>query len=112
MRAGLVVLVAVAAVAAVLVSAPADARPAPDQRAALLGRLSIPAIGVDAGIVPVGVTRAGQLAVGGSVRDVYRWRDGVLPGQPGLGRGDPVRLGFDPAAVHAFDAEGRRLPDA
>ena len=80
MRAGLVVLVAVAAV---LVSAPADARPAPDQRAALLGRLSIPAIGVDAGIIPVGVTRAGHLAIGTSVRDVYRWRAGVLPGQQG-----------------------------
>ena len=48
-----------------------------------LGRLWIPAIGVNAGIIPVGVTRSGQLAVGRSVRDVYRWRDGVLPGQSG-----------------------------
>ena len=52
-------------------------------RAALLGRLWIPAIGVNAGIIPVGVTRSGQLAVGRSVREVYRWRDGVLPGQAG-----------------------------
>lgn len=83
MRRCWVVLVAVAA--AVLVSAPADARPETDDRvsAAVLGRLSIPAIGVDAGIIPVGVTRAGHLAIGRSVRDVYRWRDGVLPGQDG-----------------------------
>ena len=73
------------AVAAVLVCAPADARPATDERtsASAVGRLSIPAIGVDAGIIPVGVTRAGHLAIGRSVRDVYRWRDGVLPGQQG-----------------------------
>ena len=53
------------------------------ERSAALGRLSIPAIGVDAGIIPVGVTRAGHLAIGRSVRDVYRWRDGVLPGPAG-----------------------------
>ena len=33
----------------------------------------------------------------------------VLPGQPGLRRGDSIRLGFDPAQVHAFDATGARL---
>ncbi len=73
------------AMAAVLVSAPADARPATDERtsAAALGRLAVPAIGVNAGIIPVGVTGAGHLAIGRSVRDVYRWRDGVLPGQDG-----------------------------
>lgn len=83
MRRWAVVLLAMAAVA---VASPADARPeevtgrtAP----AALGRLAIPAIGVNAGIVPVGVTRAGRLAIGGSVRDVYRWRDGVIPGQRG-----------------------------
>ena len=77
-------LVVVAAIAATLVAAPADAAPATDARtSALLGRLSIPAIGVDAGIIPVGVTSAGHLAVGSSVRDVYRWRAGVLPGQQG-----------------------------
>jgi LPXTG-site transpeptidase (sortase) family protein len=73
-------------IAGLLVSAPAGARPAaPDEhaRGALLGRLWIPEIGVNAGTIPVGVTRSGQLAVGGSVRDVYRWRDGVLPGQSG-----------------------------
>jgi LPXTG-site transpeptidase (sortase) family protein len=83
MRRWLVVLMALAAV---VVAAPAGARPAePGTRAAapVLGRLSIPAIGVNAGILPVGVTRAGHLAIGGSVRDVYRWRDGVLPGQQG-----------------------------
>lgn len=69
--------------AAVMVAAPADARPMDRPVAAALGRLSIPAIGVNAGIIPVGVTTAGQLAIGGSVRDVYRWREGVLPGQLG-----------------------------
>ena len=49
----------------------------------MLGRLSVPAIGVDAGIIPVGVTGRGELAIGRSVRDVYRWRDGVVPGQQG-----------------------------
>lgn len=77
-------VVAVLAMAAVLVAAPADARAlATSEREAALGRLSIPAIGVDAGIIPVGVTRAGHLAIGRSVRDVYRWRAGVLPGQEG-----------------------------
>ena len=73
------------AIATVLVATPADARPAADARvpAASLGRLWIPAIDVNAGIVPVGVTRGGHLAIGRSVRDVYRWRDGVLPGQDG-----------------------------
>lgn len=80
-------------VAAVLAGAPANAGPGPEpgrtvaapavERAAALGRLSIPAIGVDAGIIPVGVTRAGHLAIGRSVRDVYRWRAGVVPGQQG-----------------------------
>lgn len=77
-------LVVVLATATLLVATPADARPPDvDARAAQLGRLSIPAIGVDAGIIAVGVTRAGHLAIGRSVRDVYRWRDGVLPGQLG-----------------------------
>ena len=73
------------ALAAVLVAAPAEARPATDERvsAAALGRLWVPAIDVNAGIIPVGVTRTGHLAIGRSVRDVYRWRDGVLPGQDG-----------------------------
>ena len=33
----------------------------------------------------------------------------VLPGQPGLRRGDTIALGFDPAQVHAFDAKGLRI---
>lgn len=45
-------------------------------------RLAIPAIGVNAGIIPVGI-QSGQLAVGSSVRAVYRWRHGVVPGQHG-----------------------------
>lgn len=72
--------------AAVLVAAPAGARPvgsAERTSAAALGRLSIPAIGVNAGIIAVGVTSSGHLAIGGSVRDVYRWRAGVIPGQQG-----------------------------
>lgn len=81
-------LVVLLALAAVLVTAPADARPRVEGRASLtaaasLGRLSIPAIGVNAGIIAVGVTRTGHLAIGGSVRDVYRWRSGVQPGQQG-----------------------------
>jgi LPXTG-site transpeptidase (sortase) family protein len=77
-------VVVVLALAAVLVAAPAGARPlVSTEREAALGRLAIPAIGVDAGIIPVGVTRAGHLAIGRSVRDVYRWRRGVLPGQQG-----------------------------
>lgn len=81
-------LVVLLALAAVLVSAPAGARPQVEERApaasgAALGRLTIPAIGVNAGIIAVGVTRSGHLAIGGSVRDVYRWRSGVLPGQQG-----------------------------
>ncbi|MBL0746909.1 class F sortase [Nocardioides baculatus] len=85
MRAWVVVLVAVAAMLApVSVVAPAQARPAVETRTtALLGRLSIPAIGVSAAIIPVGVTRRGELAIGRSARDVYRWRDGVVPGQEG-----------------------------
>jgi sortase A len=82
------VLVVALVAAAVLVGAPAGAGPVvtspdPTARSAALGRLAIPAIGVDAGIIPVGVTRAGHLAIGRSVRDVYRWRAGVLPGQQG-----------------------------
>ena len=81
-------LVVLLALAAVLVATPAGARPQVEHRVtsastALLGRLSIPAIGVNAGIIAVGVTRAGHLAIGGSVRDVYRWRSGVQPGQQG-----------------------------
>jgi multiple sugar transport system ATP-binding protein len=33
----------------------------------------------------------------------------VLPGQPELRRGDRIALGFDPAQVHGFDAQGRRI---
>jgi LPXTG-site transpeptidase (sortase) family protein len=76
-------VVVLLAIAAVLVAAPADARPAAVEQRAALGRLSIPAIGVNAGIIPVGVTRNGHLAIGRSVRDVYRWRHGVVPGQQG-----------------------------
>ena len=82
------VLVVALVMAAVLVGAPAGAGPVttyagPSERSAALGRLLIPAIGVNAGIIPVGVTRSGHLAIGRSVRDVYRWRSGVLPGQQG-----------------------------
>jgi LPXTG-site transpeptidase (sortase) family protein len=78
-------MVVLLAIAALMVAAPAEARPQETEgrTAVQLGRLTIPAIGVNAGIIPVGVTKAGHLAIGGSVRDVYRWRDGVLPGQQG-----------------------------
>ena len=102
-------LVVVLVAAAVLVGAPAGAGPvgAEDERAAALGRLSIPAIGVNAGIIPVGVTRAGHLAIGRSVRDVYRWRAGVLPGQ----QGSAVLAGHTWSKGHGvFDDLGRLRP--
>lgn len=96
--------------AAVLVAAPAGARPAATEArtsAASLGRLSIPAIGVNAGIIAVGVTRAGHLAIGSSVRDVYRWRHGVLPGQ----RGSAVLAGHTwSKGPGVFDNIGRLRP--
>lgn len=46
-------------------------------------RLRIPALGVNAGVIPVGVTRSGELAIGTSVTNVYRWGRGVRPGQRG-----------------------------
>lgn len=99
-------LVVLTTIAAVLVAAPADARPVAEARAstAPLGRVSIPVIEVSAGIIPVGVTRAGQLAIGTSVRDVYRWRDGVLPGQ----EGNAVLAGHTWSRGHGvFDHLGR-----
>ena len=79
-------------VLSVALSAPALSAPAPSTpvaavagdhaRSAQGARLSIPALGVDAGMIDVGV-RKGQLAIGRSVRDVYRWRQGVRPGQRG-----------------------------
>jgi len=107
----LVVVVLVAG--AVLAGAPATAgagrvtTPHPPERQAMLGRLAVPAIGVDAGIVPVGVTRAGHLAIGRSVRDVYRWRSGVLPGQ----QGSAVLAGHTWSQGHGvFDDLGRLRP--
>ncbi len=46
-------------------------------------RLVIDEIGVDAGMIAVGLTRNGALAVGGSVTNVYRWKQGVRPGALG-----------------------------
>jgi LPXTG-site transpeptidase (sortase) family protein len=71
-----------APVAAVSVVSPGPASTTPVERAPSR-RLVVPAIGVDAGIIPVGVNRSGALAVGRSVSAVYRWRDGVVAGQPG-----------------------------
>lgn len=101
-------VVVVVTIAAVLVAAPAGARPgATTEREAALGRLSIPAIGVNAGIIPVGVTKAGHLAIGRSVRDVYRWRRGVLPGQ----RGSAVLAGHTwSKGPGVFDDLGRLRP--
>jgi LPXTG-site transpeptidase (sortase) family protein len=101
--------VVVLALAVVVVAAPAGARtPEPVVGAsAPPGRLSVPAIGVDAGIIPVGVTRAGSLAIGRSVRDVYRWRDGVQPGQ----RGSAVLAGHTwSQGAGVFDDLGRLRP--
>ena len=105
-------LVVVLVAAAVLAGAPAGAGPVTTaaggtDRSAALGRLSIPAIGVDAGIIPVGVTRAGHLAIGRSVRDVYRWRSGVLPGQ----QGSAVLAGHTWSQGHGvFDDLGQAAP--
>ncbi|HMO06304.1 MAG TPA: sn-glycerol-3-phosphate ABC transporter ATP-binding protein UgpC [Paracoccaceae bacterium] len=33
----------------------------------------------------------------------------VLPGQPGLARGETIRLGFDATQLHLFDAGGQRM---
>ena len=104
-------LVGVLVAAAVLAGAPAGAGPVttPDagERALMLGRLSIPAIGVNAGIIPTGVTRGGHLALGHSVRDVYRWRAGVQPGQ----KGSAVLAGHTWSQGHGvFDDLGRLRP--
>jgi LPXTG-site transpeptidase (sortase) family protein len=69
-----------------LTGSPAGAAVAPDTAERVVQaprRLDIPAINVNAGIISVGVTPGGRLAIGHSVRDVYRWRNGVIPGQPG-----------------------------
>ena len=104
-------LVVVLVTAGVLAGAPAGAGPATTsdahERAPMLGRLSIPAIGVNAGIIPTGVTRGGHLALGRSVRDVYRWRAGVQPGQ----RGSAVLAGHTWSQGHGvFDDLGRLRP--
>jgi LPXTG-site transpeptidase (sortase) family protein len=91
-----------------LAGAPVSARPGVVE-AGTSGdaRLSIRTIGVDAGIIPVGVTRSGRLAIGDSVRDVYRWRDGVRPGQ----RGSAVLAGHTWSQGHGvFDHLGRLRP--
>lgn len=46
-------------------------------------RLVIGRIGVNAPIRTVGITADGGLAVGSSASTVYRWKDGVTPGQRG-----------------------------
>jgi LPXTG-site transpeptidase (sortase) family protein len=79
---GALVAPAVPATPVLATSAPTERSTTTSDRAASR-RLVIPAIGVDAGIIPVGINRAGELAVGGSVRSVYRWRYGVVAGQPG-----------------------------
>ncbi|HXH80001.1 class F sortase [Nocardioides sp.] len=46
--------------------------------------LTLPQLGIRrASVIPVGINRRGQLAVGGSVRSLYTWKDGVRPGQQG-----------------------------
>lgn len=72
--------------ALVLVGFPAPAGAGVEEASRSLApapRLRVPKIGADAGIIPVGINARGELAVGTSVRDVYRWKDGVRPGQPG-----------------------------
>lgn len=76
-------LVVVAALVAVLLAPAGQARSVEVSSERPAARLVIPAIGVNAGMIPVGVNRRGELAIGRSVRDVYRWRHGVFPGQRG-----------------------------
>lgn len=65
------------------ISAPAGAGVDEASRSVAAPRLVVPRIGANAGIIPVGINARGELAVGTSVRDVYRWKYGVRPGQPG-----------------------------
>ncbi|MGN0063727.1 MAG: class F sortase [Nocardioides sp.] len=46
-------------------------------------RVRIARISVDAPVKAVGLRDDGSLAVGGSATTVYRWKDGVVPGQRG-----------------------------
>ena len=75
------------------VPAPEQARPGPDRTAGGLGpavvtvvrapaRLRIPAIGVNAPVVPVGVQAGGWLAIPPDPSDVGWWAGGGFPGQP------------------------------
>ncbi len=72
-----------AVVPTAFVAAPASAQTAEARVVLTSARLTIDAINVDAGIQSVGVTGSGHLAIGRSVRNVYGWRDGTVPGQPG-----------------------------
>lgn len=76
-------IVALSLVLSVFAAAPASAQPAEARFAQASGRLTIEAINVDAGIRSVGVTGSGRLAIGRSVRDVYSWKDGAVPGEEG-----------------------------
>lgn len=54
------------------------------ERVAAVAPLSVPKLGIrGARIIPVGINRRGQLAVGDSVTATYTWNRGVRPGQPG-----------------------------
>ncbi|QIK75189.1 class F sortase [Nocardioides piscis] len=55
-----------------------------NERVVVRAPLKVPKLGITgARIIPVGLTRGGQLAVGPSVTAVYVWNNGVRPGQPG-----------------------------
>ncbi|PVG84332.1 hypothetical protein DDE18_01530 [Nocardioides gansuensis] len=99
--AGVVASASAAQPAVSTVSAAESVDPTP--RAAGWPRLSIPRLRVNTAIIPVGITRAGQLAVGPSVTAVYTWKHGVRPGQ----RGSAVIAGHTWSRGHGvFDELG------
>ena len=73
--------------AAVLTGVPAPAGAGVEETSsrslAATPRLRVPKIGANAAMIPAGINARGELAVGTSVRDVYIWKHGVRPGQPG-----------------------------
>jgi hypothetical protein len=109
----------------------ADTRPAPR---AMPVRLRIPAIAVDAYIVPVGVAEPATMEIPGDVATVGWYRFGATPGEPGsallvghvdshiqgagvffrlstLGVGSRLAVGFKDAPTKWFDVVARRVYD-
>lgn len=94
--------------------------------------LQIPALEVEAAIVPAGVERNGDMEVPKNVRDVAWYKHGSAPGEPGsavlaahvdlagqgpgvfydlrtLEPGDEIYVTFDDGTIDAFTAEARTI---